>query len=226
MDVDLRTGWTAQQVRDAERPLLDAGEPLMAVAAAGLAREARRVLEARGARAGRVLVLVGTGSNGGDALYAAAELARAGSPVVVARLGRRAHEPALRAVERAGARVLPPDAIAGAIAAEAARAALVLDGILGTGARGGLRSPARQVVARLLEQGGPRGAVVAVDLPSGVDPDTGAVAGPSLRADATVTFGAVKAGLLRPPGRSRAGRLVLVDIGLGPHLAAPAVRAR
>ncbi|MGT2427316.1 NAD(P)H-hydrate epimerase [Amnibacterium kyonggiense] len=226
MDVDIRHGYTAEQVRDAERPLLGGGEPLMDRAAAGLAREALRVLEVRGARAGRVVVLVGSGSNGGDALLAAAELARRGSPVVVARLGRRAHGPALRRAQRAGVRVLPPDATAGAIAAEVARATLVLDGVLGTGARGGLRSPARQVVARLLEQGGPRGAVVAVDLPSGVDPDTGAVAGPVMRADVTVTFGAVKVGLLREPGAATAGRLVLVDIGLGPLLGAPAVLVR
>jgi NAD(P)H-hydrate repair Nnr-like enzyme with NAD(P)H-hydrate epimerase domain len=61
--------------------------------------------------------------------------------------------------------------------------------------------------------------VVAVDLPSGVDPDTGAVRPPLLRADRTVTFGANKAGLLLPPGRSVAGRVRVVDIGLGPVLA-------
>jgi NAD(P)H-hydrate epimerase len=57
-----------------------------------------------------------------------------------------------------------------------------------------------------------------VDLPSGVDPDDGSVSPPLLPAHTTVTFGAVKAGLLLPPGRSSAGRLRLVDIGLGPAL--------
>jgi NAD(P)H-hydrate repair Nnr-like enzyme with NAD(P)H-hydrate epimerase domain len=114
--------------------------------------------------------------------------------------------------------VLPPDATAGAIAAEAASADLLLDGVLGTGARGGLRSPARQVVARILESGRGRAAVIAVDLPSGVDPDDGSVAPPVLPAQTTVTFGAAKAGLLLPPGRSAAGRVHLVDIGLGPAL--------
>jgi NAD(P)H-hydrate repair Nnr-like enzyme with NAD(P)H-hydrate epimerase domain len=65
---------------------------------------------------------------------------------------------------------------------------------------------------------GTRPAVVAVDLPSGLSPDDGRVFEPLLRADVTVTFGAVKAGLLLEPGASAAGRVVLVDLGLGPHL--------
>jgi NAD(P)H-hydrate epimerase len=224
--IDLGDGWTAEQVRAAERPSLEAGAPLMARAAAGLAVEAGRVLEARGRRTGRVLVLAGSGSNGGDALLAAALLAARGSTAVVARLGRRVHGPGLRAAERAGARILPPDASAGVIAAEAARADLVLDGVLGTGARGGLRSPAREAVARILETGPGRAVVVAVDLPSGVDPDDGRVSPPILRAHTTVTFGATKAGVLLSPGRSVAGRVRLVDIGLGPALEGvrPAVR--
>jgi hydroxyethylthiazole kinase-like uncharacterized protein yjeF len=135
------------------------------------------------------------------------------------------HGAGLRAAERAGAQVLAPDASARVIAAEAARADLVLDGVLGTGARGGLRSPAKEVVARILESGRGRAAVVAVDLPSGVDPDDGRVSPPVLVAHTTVTFGAVKAGLLLPQGRSVAGRVRLIDIGLGPALegARPAV---
>jgi hydroxyethylthiazole kinase-like uncharacterized protein yjeF len=216
-------GYSADQIRQAERPLLDAGVPLMDRAAAGLAAEVGRVLEARGRRTGHVLVLVGSGSNGGDAMLAAALLVRRGSTAVVVRLGRRVHGRGLRTAERAGARLLPLDATAGAVAAELALADVVLDGVLGTGARGGLRSPARQLVGRLVESG--RGApVVAVDLPSGVDPDDGAVRPPVLRADVTVTFGAVKAGLLVPPGRGWAGRVRLVDIGLDLDRTAPVVR--
>lgn len=216
--IDLHDGWTAGQVRAAEQPLLDAGEPLMARASAGLAAETQRVLGSIGRRSGRVLVLAGSGSNGGDALLAAALLVGRGSTVVVARLGRRVHGPGIRAAERAGARLLPPDAPAGAIAAEAAAADVVLDGLLGTGAGGALRSPARQVVARILEHGLGRAAVIAVDLPSGIDPDDGSIAPPVLRAHTTVTFGASKAGLLLPPGRSVAGRTRVIDIGLGPAL--------
>lgn len=211
-------GYSAEQVREAERPLLAKGVPLMARAVAGLAVEAQRVLAARGRRTGHLLVLAGSGSNGGDALFAAAALVHAGSTAAVVLLGRRAHPAGLAAAIRAGARVLPPDSTAGRIAAEAARAELVLDGVLGTGASGGLRPPARQVVARILESAGRRAAVIAVDLPSGVGPDDGSVHAPVLRADVTVTFGAVKAGLLLAPGRREAGAVRLIDIGLRPAL--------
>ena len=60
--------------------------------------------------------------------------------------------------------------------------------------------------------------MVAVDLPSGIDADTGAVDGPAVRADVTVTFGAIKPGLLIDPGAGHAGAVELIDIGLGPYL--------
>ena len=65
--------------------------------------------------------------------------------------------------------------------------------------------------------------MVAVDLPSGIDPDTGELAGPAVRADITVTFGARKTGLLLDPAASLVGALTVVDIGLGPLLGAPDV---
>ena len=90
--------------------------------------------------------------------------------------------------------------------------------MLGIGGRGGLREPFAGLAARA-EQARQAGAtVVAVDLPSGIDADTGAVDGPAVRADVTVTFGAVKPGLLIDPGAGHAGTVELVDIGLGPYL--------
>lgn len=217
----IEDGWSAAQVRDAEQPLLAAGEPLMARASAGLARAVEEVLATRGRRTGRLLVLVGSGSNGGDALFATALLLQRGCSADVVLLGRRVHEGGLRAARRAGARVLPSDAPPGAVAVLAARADAVLDGLLGTGAAASprLRPPARQVVAAVAAavRNGPP--VVAVDLPSGIGADDGSVHPPLLRAAVTVTFGAVKAGLLRSPARCWTGRLRLVDIGLGPHLA-------
>ena len=98
------------------------------------------------------------------------------------------------------------------------RADLIIDGLLGIGGRGGLREPfaglARQA-ARARQAGA---TVVAVDLPSGIDADTGAVDGPAVRADVTVTFGAIKPGLLIDPGAGHAGAVELIDIGLGPYL--------
>ena len=98
------------------------------------------------------------------------------------------------------------------------RADLIIDGLLGIGGRGGLQEPfaglARQA-ARARQAGA---TVVAVDLPSGIDADTGAVDGPAIRADVTVTFGAIKPGLLIDPGAGHAGAVELIDIGLGPYL--------
>ena|SRR6187402_1360174 len=180
----------------------------MARAAAGLAGVLRRMLAET---PGPLLVLAGSGDNGGDALYAAAELAADGETVWIVPVGSRIHEEARDRAVDAGAREADP-----AVAAELARsAAIVLDGILGIGSVGhpALRDTAREVVAALRPLN-PR--VVAVDLPSGIDPDTGAVPDPEvLRAEVTVTFGAMKAGLLLEPGAGYAGRVELVDVGLG-----------
>ncbi|WP_346168418.1 NAD(P)H-hydrate dehydratase, partial [Streptomyces javensis] len=102
----------------------------------------------------------------------------------------------------------------GAAEAAVARADLVVDGIVGIGGKGGLRPDAERLVRAV------RGIVVAVDLPSGVDADTGEVRGSAVRADATITFGAYKPGLLIDPARTHAGALRLVDIGLDAHLPA------
>jgi NAD(P)H-hydrate epimerase len=216
----LSAGYSAAQVREAERPLLEQGVPLMARAAAGLASVVREVLADRRDGEGRIVVLAGSGSNGGDALFAAAALLADGCTGLVVPLGSRIHEAGLAAAVAAGAEVLrDPDP--SAVAALVGGADVVLDGVLGTGAGGSpaLRSPAREVVQALLPVVGPAGpAVVAVDLPSGVSPDDGSAPGPVLPATVTVTFGAVKAGLLLPPGRDLAGSVRLVDIGLGPSL--------
>ena len=208
-----RRGYTAAQVRAAEQPLLDAGEPLMRRAAAALAAELRDLAPRR------VLVLVGSGDNGGDALFAAAELATEGVRVDLVATGSRFHAEAGAAAETAGASWADRDEV-GTLAASAD---VVVDGILGTGtgASPALRGDARRIVADVLPalESTSRPRVVAVDLPSGIGPDDGAVPDPVvLPADLTVTFGAEKAGLLREPGSRYAGRVVLVDLGLGPYL--------
>ncbi|NED80679.1 bifunctional ADP-dependent NAD(P)H-hydrate dehydratase/NAD(P)H-hydrate epimerase, partial [Streptomyces sp. SID11233] len=99
----------------------------------------------------------------------------------------------------------------------AGRVDLVVDAVTGIGGRGGLRPGAAALVARYTAHDAP---VVAVDLPSGVEADTGEVLGDAVRADLTVTFGAYKPGLLIDPAAERAGALHLVDIGLGAELPA------
>ena len=231
-------GYTAAQVRAAEAPLLAAGEPLMRRAASALAAEMERLLRVRADAASQplVVVLAGSGDNGGDALYAGARLATGGADVRIVATGPRLHEDAAAAAHAAGATDLDPEADPDGFDRAIRDADVIVDGILGIGAAASpaLRGRAREVVqrirARLEEAPATRHPlVVAVDLPSGIGPDDGAVPDPTvLPADVTVTFGAVKAGLLLPPGSAHAGRVVLVDLGLGPALAAvePAVRLR
>ena len=230
-----RHGYTAAQVRAAEAPLLAAGEPLMQRAAAALADEIERLVARATDVAGRplVIVLAGSGDNGGDALFAGAHLAERGADVRLVAVGARLHEAGAAAARGAGAVDLDPDADADAFAAAIDAADVLVDGILGIGAAASpaLRGRSREIVARVLERLADRGhaerppgtrhpLVVAVDLPSGISPDDGRVPDPTvLPADLTVTMGAVKAGLLLPPASRLAGRVVLVDLGLGPALA-------
>ncbi|MFE3761683.1 NAD(P)H-hydrate dehydratase [Streptomyces sp. NPDC059104] len=207
----MRTAYSVETVRAAERELM-ARLPegaLMARAAAGLAAVCAGLLGR--VYGSRVVVLAGPGDNGGDALYAGARLARRGARVTAVPMDpERMHPGGLAALRAAGGRVersVPQ------------RADLVLDGLLGIGGRGGLRPAAAALAERI-----PAGAlVVAVDLPSGVDADTGEVAGAAVAADVTVTFGAYKPGLLIDPGASRVGAVRLVDIGL--DLADPVLEA-
>ncbi|OZV82301.1 bifunctional ADP-dependent NAD(P)H-hydrate dehydratase/NAD(P)H-hydrate epimerase [Micromonospora echinospora] len=220
----MRPVWRVGDVRAAEAGLmatLPTGA-LMARAAAGLARRCALLLADRGGvYGGRVLLLVGSGDNGGDALLAGAHLARRGAAVEALLLSPgRAHADGLAALRAAGGRT---------VAKLPARADLVLDGIVGIGGSGGLRESVARLVARLGEvrgRDGGRATVVAVDVPSGVAVDTGHVPHDSdgrpgaLRADVTVTFGALKPALVVGEAAAYAGQVELVDIGLGPWLRA------
>ncbi|MBW6432620.1 NAD(P)H-hydrate dehydratase [Actinoplanes hulinensis] len=219
----MRQAWRVADVRAAEKTLM-ATLPegtLMQRAAAGLARRCALLLEETGGVYGaRVLLLVGSGDNGGDALYAGASLARRGAQVRALLLTpERVHLAGLAALRQAGGfttRDLPT------------RADLILDGIVGIGSRGGLRSQAAAIargLGALRGRTGDRALVVAVDVPSGVSVDTGDVPGEAVTADVTVTFGCLKPAHVLGPAAVRCGHVDLVDIGLGPVLQAdPAVR--
>lgn len=224
--------WSVAEVIAAEQPLLAAGEPLMQRAADGLAAVVRAELaspssdaESRGL-APRVLALVGAGNNGGDALWACARLAADGVPVAVLATAASIHEAGRDAAVAAGARLIE----AAQLDAALETAEVVIDGILGIGSAGraALRDDARDVVMRVRAHarfGALR--VVACDQPSGVDADSGDVPDPDavLPAAVTVTFGAVKRGLLRPAASALVGELCLVDIGLGRRVAPAAARS-
>ena len=170
-----------------------------------------------------VAVLAGKGNNGGDSLYAAAQLAGRGMRTTAVLASGTAHPDALAAFERAGGRVRTlTEANAGELAALAGRADVVIDALLGTGAQGGLRGAAAELVALLAR--GNRGLIVACDVPSGVNSDTGEAAEPVLPAYLTVTFGSAKAGLLADPGADFAGRVHTVPIGIEEGLPWPALR--
>ncbi|MGW8991284.1 NAD(P)H-hydrate dehydratase [Streptomyces zhihengii] len=206
----MRSAYSVEAVRHAEERVM-ARLPegvLMQRAAAGLAAACAGLLgRVYGAR---VVLLVGSGANGGDTLYAGARLARRGAGVAAVLLAPgRTHRAGLAALLAAGGRVAD-DPFEPLAAAD-----LVLDGITGIGGRGGLR-PDAVPVARAAR--GSDAVVVAVDLPSGVEADTGEVLGEALRADLTVTFGTYKPGLLVDPAREFAGAVRLVDIGIGDEL--------
>ncbi|MFU8851010.1 NAD(P)H-hydrate dehydratase [Micromonospora sp. SL1-18] len=225
----MRPVWRVADVRAAEAGLMATLPPgtLMQRAAAGLARRCALLLADRGGVYGaRVLLLVGSGDNGGDTLYAGTQLARRGAAVSALLLTPgRAHAEGLAALRAAGGRLVdrPP-----------ALVDLVLDGIVGIGGTGGLRETAEQLAASLAERcgrDGTRATVVAVDVPSGVAVDTGHVplsaAGRpcAVRADVTVAFGALKPALVVGPAATLAGHVELVDIGLEPWLrGTPALR--
>jgi hydroxyethylthiazole kinase-like uncharacterized protein yjeF len=224
--------YTAAQVREAEGPYLRSGVPLMARASAALADQTAELLTARrGSVPGsRVLVLAGPGNNGGDALHAGALLAAQGARVSIAATGGTLHEEGRAAAAAVAAAFLPLSAPVEAVAQAAAVSDVLLDGILGTGTSSSpaLRGRARDLVAAILPLLGPAGpAVVAVDLPSGIGPDDGAVPDPTvLKADMTVTFGGCKAGLVREPAAGLAGRIVVADIGITEELERISARDR
>ncbi|MFI5913433.1 NAD(P)H-hydrate dehydratase [Dactylosporangium sp. NPDC051541] len=206
----MRAAWRVAQVRAAEESVMKTlpDGALMQRAAAGLARRIADTLPR--VYGSRILLLVGPGNNGADALYAGARLADRGARVDALLFNPdKVHRAAAEALYRAGGR-LDDDAPDAAVD-------LVVDGILGIGGQGGLREPIAARVAELADVLH-RATVVAVDVPSGVDADTGAVTGMAVHADITVTFGALKPGLLVGAGAVHTGMLELVDIGLEDHL--------
>ena len=193
---------TVEQIHAAETALLpeQPDGALMQRAAYGLAVAVADWLgRVYGAR---VLLVVGGGNNGGDALHAGAVLARRGAAVEAVLLDvGRAHAGGLAALRAAGGRVVT--------AAEATPPDVVVDGIVGIGAAGGLRDDAIAALAHVADV-----PVVAVDVPSGVEVDSGAVVGPHVSAALTVTFGTLRVAHLVDPASAACGAVHVVDLGL------------
>ncbi len=209
--------YAVSSVREAEAAAMAGLEEdeLMSRAASGLAAVASARLGGPGGLDGKcVVAMVGAGNNGGDALYAAASLAQDGATVVVLKVAQSAHEGGLRAARDAGATVLnavgfhadPPSVVSSALG----EADLVIDGIVGIGGRPGLPPE----IDGLLREVSDTAYVLAVDLPSGTDPDGEVAALACVFADETVTFIAPKPVHLLPATEPAVGRLTVVDIGV------------
>ena len=161
----------------------------------------------------RVAVLAGAGNNGGDGLVAARVLHARGADVRVAVLDAP-RESADRAANRQIAERLADDRLRVGASADVFvgwTPDVIVDALLGTGASGPLRDAVAPLAAYANAQPCP---VVALDVPTGVDATTGAVAEGAVRADVTVGFGAAKAGALVGPGAVVSGRVVAVEIGV------------
>lgn len=181
---------------------------------AGLATAQEILAEHPGAQG--AVIVVGPGNNGGDGMVVARHLAEAGWAVEALAPAEAPSTPdgaAMTAVAASlGIAVAPfrPGEAAGRV---------VVDALLGTGARGAPRAAAAQAVEWMAACGAP---VVAVDVPSGVEADTGRVPGPAVRAGLTVTYHGDVVGLRVQPGAAHAGRVAVADIGIPSAVAVPA----
>jgi len=197
---------------------------LMENAGRAVAEEVARRLG--GAEGRRIAVVAGLGNNGGDGLVAARHLASMGARVAVILLGR---EEAIRTEEaRTNWEVLkqmplsvelreaptPEELSAAWEELGAGEADAIVDAVFGTGIRGRIRSPFSEAIELINTS---RGLVVAVDVPSGLNPDTGEPSRPTVRADATVCLHKLKPGLLKPSAKEFVGEFIVAGIGMPPE---------
>ncbi|MEI7770939.1 MAG: NAD(P)H-hydrate epimerase [Chloroflexales bacterium] len=214
---------TTQEMRALERAAVDAGATwagLMEQAGCGVAQ----VAIGRLMRGGRALVLVGPGNNGGDGLVVARHLHDAGYPTQLY-LWRRPDDPDDANRQRCRQRDISElsaedDPAHTALRSALAAADLVIDALLGAGISRPVQGDLADIVTAVNAARAARGdscTVLAIDLPTGVDSDSGAVAGAAIRADLTVATGVIKRGTLLYPGRVASGAIALADIGIPPQ---------
>jgi NAD(P)H-hydrate epimerase len=162
-----------------------------------------------------VVVVCGKGNNGGDGFVVARRLKARGAAVRVLLVGRRAEVrgDAADALGRWRGRVeeiADPRGLAGALGG----ADVIVDALLGTGVSGAARGPVAAAIEAINRAGANGVPVVAIDLPSGLDSDRGALLGPTVKAWRTVTFAGLKRSLLLAPASARAGAVEIGDIGV------------
>jgi ADP-dependent NAD(P)H-hydrate dehydratase / NAD(P)H-hydrate epimerase len=214
----VETLWRAEDVRELDRRMVEdiglPGAALMEVAGAAAAA----ILRERYPNARRVAVVCGPGNNGGDGFVVARRLRDDGLDVwiVLAAPVERFRGDAATMFKVADKLGVPHrDDLAGAD--------VVVDALLGTGSEGAPRGPIADAISRVAQHGAP---VLALDVPSGVDSTTGAVPGVAIRAACTVSFHGRKLGTAIEPGRSHAGEVLTVPIGLPRALEPPSFARR
>jgi ADP-dependent NAD(P)H-hydrate dehydratase / NAD(P)H-hydrate epimerase len=210
---------TAAQMKELDRRTIAEAKVLGATL---MERAGSGVVEAMGRAAGplagkTVTILCGKGNNGGDGFVVARLLRKQRAAVRVlllagpGDLSGDAKTMYRRFLSAAGAKSVSAAPSADTIRTSLAQSDLIVDALLGTGLSASVSAPYRTAIEAINEASVP---VVAVDLPSGIHADTGAVMGAAVRADMTVTFGLPKLGLYTGAGLDHAGRIEVVDIGI------------
>jgi hydroxyethylthiazole kinase-like uncharacterized protein yjeF len=216
---------TANQTRQLEEACAKIGiatDRLMENAGKAVAEGVKRIL--RGAKQRKILFLVGPGNNGGDGLVAARHLHDWGAGVTVYILGRRAaDDPNLKLVQERGINCVEAAKDEGfnQFSEFLASSDAVIDALFGTGTTRPFSGNILSVLERVnkAKSKRPRWRIIALDLPSGLNADSGAVDPATLYADYTITLGTPKPGLFNFPGAERVGRLSVADIGMPQNLA-------
>jgi len=214
---------TTTQMREYDRVTIEEiglpGLVLMENASRAVADYAARMLEEGGSRGGQVWIFCGSGNNGGDGLAVARHLRNVGYEIALFLLGSADDLKGdarfnYNLYRRIGGRVKEVKSRRD-LRLVTVGVDLVIDALLGTGFKGDITGLYADTIRIIRDLKAP---VLSVDIPSGVDGDTGAARDTAVAADATVTFGLLKPGLFLPPGREHAGKVSVVDIGIPPQV--------
>ncbi|MCS4490487.1 bifunctional ADP-dependent NAD(P)H-hydrate dehydratase/NAD(P)H-hydrate epimerase [Corynebacterium sp. ES2775-CONJ] len=195
------TAYMATTIREAEKPLIHPDDRLMRTAAHAVADHIAACVRADAT----ILILAGIGGNGGDGLYAGVDLIKRGYDRICAYMPDEAYLPALTAFTEAGGSIIgdldkiTPD--------------LIVDALVGLGCHSGIDPKIDNFIAH-----NQNAVIVSVDIPSGIDADTGVAFSPHIRADHTISFGAARGAHLISP---HCGTISIAPIGIEDHLHTP-----
>jgi ADP-dependent NAD(P)H-hydrate dehydratase / NAD(P)H-hydrate epimerase len=215
---------TAEQMRIIDRTAAEAGlttEILMENAGRAIARETVNLL---GSSTGNILILIGPGNNGGDGLVAARYLQEAGAHVTLYLCSKRSSEDKnyrLTQEKHISTLNVELDSNFARLEEQLSVSQVVIDSLFGTGRSRAIEGNFKQVITKVndAKQKRPELFVIAADVPSGLDANTGVIDSACVSADATITLGYPKPGLYNFPGAEKAGKIIIADIGIPPTLA-------